>query len=93
MARNGKVNSNRFRRPQRSIVKTAGMANTQFKIPVPIEANSAEVVEYPDSMKIWGTSGAGQGAVTIEAGRTYRGTVVCNDIDATELLTFVSLES
>jgi hypothetical protein len=52
MARNGKVNSNRFRRPQRSIVNTAGMANTQFKMPVPIEANSAEVVEYPDSMKI-----------------------------------------
>jgi len=52
MARKGNVNNRRTRRPQRSIVKTAGRAKTQFRIPVPIEASNASVVEYPDSMKM-----------------------------------------
>lgn len=52
MARKGNVKSKSTRRPQRSMVKTAGKANTQFKMPVPIEANNASVVEYPDSMKM-----------------------------------------
>lgn len=50
--RNGNVKSNRLRRPQRSMVNSAGMANNQFKIPVPIEANRAEFIEYPDWVKM-----------------------------------------
>lgn len=45
IARNGKVKSRRFRRPHRSIVNTAGSANTQLRMPVPIDASNAEVVE------------------------------------------------
>jgi len=34
------------------MVNTAGRANTQFNIPVPIDARRADVIEYPDSMNI-----------------------------------------
>ena len=43
MARNGKVKISRGRRPNLSMVKKAGKANTQFSIPVPIEARRAEL--------------------------------------------------
>lgn len=52
MDRNGNVKRRRFRRPQVSIVKKAGSAKTQLRIPVPIEARRAEEVLYPESMKI-----------------------------------------
>jgi hypothetical protein len=51
-ASQGKVKSNKLRRPQRSMVKRAGMAKTQLRMPVPMEARRAEVVEYPDSIKM-----------------------------------------
>jgi hypothetical protein len=42
--RKGNVNRRRFRRPQRSIVKTAGRAKTQLRMPVPMEASRAELL-------------------------------------------------
>ena len=45
IARRGRVNSSRFRRPHLSIVKSAGMAKTRLRMPVPIEASQADVVE------------------------------------------------
>jgi len=36
MQRNGRVTSSRFRRPKVSIVRKAGKANTQLRIPVPM---------------------------------------------------------
>ena len=50
--RKGKVKSSKFRRPHLSIVNRAGMAKTQFRIPVPMDASRAELVEYPESMKM-----------------------------------------
>lgn len=41
MQRNGYVTRSRFRRPKVSIVKNAGSAKTQFKIPVPMETRRA----------------------------------------------------
>jgi hypothetical protein len=41
IARNGKVTNKSLRRPKVSIVKTAGSAKTQFKMPVPMEASRA----------------------------------------------------
>lgn len=52
MARNGKVKRSRFRRPQVSMVKKAGMAKIQFRIPVPIEAKRALLWLYPPWMKM-----------------------------------------
>ena len=42
------MNNSRFRRPNESIVKKAGKANTQLRIPVPIEAKSALESLKPD---------------------------------------------
>jgi len=44
MAKNGKVTNKRLRRPKVSIVKKAGRAKTQFRIPVPMEASRAGVL-------------------------------------------------
>ena len=41
--KNGYVVRRRLRRPKVSIVKNAGNAKTQFKMPVPMEASKAEV--------------------------------------------------
>ena len=41
-AKKGNVNINNGLRPNLSIVKKAGSANTQFRMPVPIEASNAE---------------------------------------------------
>ena len=46
------MKSNRFRRPKESIVKKAGKAKTQFKIPVPMDANSALDSLKPDWVKM-----------------------------------------
>jgi hypothetical protein len=49
MARNGNVKSSRLRRPHVSMVKTAGRAKTQLRMPVPMEARSAVDRPYPES--------------------------------------------
>ena len=41
MERKGKVKRRRLRRPKVSIVRKAGRAKTQFRIPVPMEARRA----------------------------------------------------
>jgi len=47
MAKNGNVTSKRKRLPKVSMVKKAGNAKTQFRMPVPIEKRRALVSENP----------------------------------------------
>ena len=52
MHKKGYVKSSSGRRPNLSIVKNAGSAKTQLRMPVPIEARSAEFKLYPPSRKM-----------------------------------------
>ena len=45
MDKKGKVKRRRLRRPKVSIVRKAGRAKTQFRMPVPMDARRAEEVE------------------------------------------------
>lgn len=53
IARNGNVKISSGLRPNLSIVKKAGNAKTQFRIPVPMDASNAELRLYPPSIKIF----------------------------------------
>lgn len=51
-ARKGNVTRSKFLLPKVSMVKNAGSAKTQFRMPVPIEAKRADEVEYPEAVKM-----------------------------------------
>ena len=51
-AKNGKVKMRSGRRPNVSMVKKAGRAKSQLRIPVPIDAKRAEVRLYPPCSKM-----------------------------------------
>ncbi len=50
--RKGNLKSRRLRRPHVSMVKKAGMAKSQFRIPVPIDTSNADGSLNPESVKI-----------------------------------------